>query len=324
MTVIRPKSATTIAICVALICACAGDKQSPLTGTVNVGFIESSDGIELFYGVYGSGEDTLYVIHGGPGLDHQYLLPDLEALEDSHTLIAYDQRGAGRSTVVADPSLLTLDAHLADLDAVRKYFGTDRAAFLGHSWGALLIARYALDYPERAAKLVLASPGPIRLHPYDEQFFPHVTAWMGDSELAELDKLMGAFENPDAEIRAACRDFFSLFKRGYFHDVEDPVALREMHGEFCTGTEDGIRNLWTVNSFTLESLGNHDWRYDFDKIDIPVLVITGVSDVFPVDNFLEWEAAFPNSELVLIESAGHYPHVEQPGYFFDTVGKFLR
>lgn len=38
---------------------------------------------------------------------------------------------------------------------------------------------------------------------------------------------------------------------------------------------------------------------------------------------LEWEAAFPNSTLVLIEAAGHYPQIEKPEQFFTVVRKFI-
>jgi proline iminopeptidase len=306
-----------------LTCACAGQDRLPKAEEVKEGFIESVDGVELFYRVYGSGEDTLFVVHGGPGLDHHYLLPDLEALKGSHTLITYDQRGSGRSTVVSDASLLHLDAHLADLEAVRQHFGIERAAFLGHSWGSMLTARYALSNPEHVSRLVLVSPGPIRKSPYDEEFLPRVTAWMGDAELAELESLRGAFADPNTDIRATCTAFFALFKRGYFHDSDDPEIVQRLRGDFCTGSEEGIRNLWTVNSLTVESLGNHDWRDDFREVDIPVLVITGTSDILPEGNVREWEAAFPNAELMLVEDAGHYPHVEQPEPFFNAIEEFL-
>jgi proline iminopeptidase len=212
-------------------------------------------------------------------------LPDLEALKGSLTLIAYDQRGSGRPTVVSDASLLHLDAHLADLEAVRQHFGLERAAFLGHSWGSMLTARYALSNAQHVSKLVLVSPGPIRKNPYDEEFFPRVTAWMGDAELSELESLRGAFADPNADIRVTCAAFFALFKRGYFHDPDDPEIVQRLRGDFCTGSEEGIRNLWTVNSLTVESLGNHDWRDDFRQVDMPVLVITGTSDILPMIRF---------------------------------------
>ncbi|MDR1335170.1 MAG: alpha/beta hydrolase [Holosporaceae bacterium] len=50
----------------------------------------------LFYEKFGSGEPII-IIHGGPGLDHSYLLPQMLELAKDHELIFYDQRGSGKS-----------------------------------------------------------------------------------------------------------------------------------------------------------------------------------------------------------------------------------
>lgn len=68
-------------------------------------FIQISDGVELYYQIMGSESDTLIMLHGGPGLNFDYLAPDLNPLIDSYTLIFFDQRGTCRSTIVTDPDL---------------------------------------------------------------------------------------------------------------------------------------------------------------------------------------------------------------------------
>jgi pimeloyl-ACP methyl ester carboxylesterase len=54
----------------------------------------------LFYEVVGTG-DPIFVVHGGPGLDHRYLRPGLDVLASSHALVYYDQRGTGRPAPIA-------------------------------------------------------------------------------------------------------------------------------------------------------------------------------------------------------------------------------
>ena len=95
------------------------------------------DGVRIFTKAIGSGEPIL-VIHGGPGLDHSYLLPQMEGLAKDHRLIFYDQRCSGRSQAGLDSNDVTLDAFLKDIDAVRAHYKIDRANVLGHSWGGLL------------------------------------------------------------------------------------------------------------------------------------------------------------------------------------------
>jgi proline iminopeptidase len=287
------------------------------------GYIHSVDNVNLYYRVAGSGPDTLVVIHGGPGLSIYYLAPDLESLTEKYTVIYYDQRSAGRSTMVIDSASLHIDRYLADLEEVRRYFGIDRMTLLGHSWGAVLGARYVRAYPDNVELLIMVSPGPIRYDPYDAMFFPRVTAWMDSTLRDEMESLHKKFVSGEGDILAVCHEFTDLFKRGYFYDPFDLETFGRMRGDICSAPEPALRNTWTVNALTLQSIGEWDWRDDYQDIDIPVHVITGMRDVFPVENFQEWEAAFPNSQLVLLERAGHYPHVERPEKFFRQIWEIL-
>ncbi len=301
----------------------AKDRKYGTSNVQTTGHIKSIDDIDLHYRIRGSGPDTLVVIHGGPGLSIGYLEPDLEALTEKYTLIYYDQRGAGRSTMIIDPDLLHIDKYIADIEAVRRHFGIDRLNLLGHSWGASLGARYVRAHPDNVSRLVMVSPGAVRIDPYDAMFFPRVTAWMDNSQLAEFASLHKTFVEGNGEILAVCRDFFNLFKRGYFYDPLDLETFARMRGDICSAPDQALRNSWMVNALTMQSLGEYDWRNDYEDIDIPVLVITGVRDIFPVENFHEWEGAFQNAQLVLLDSAGHYPHVERPDEFFLRVEEFL-
>ncbi len=293
--------------------------------SINVidGHIQSIDGVTLYYRVAGSGPDTLLVLHGGPGLHMDYIVPDLEPLSEQYTVIYYDQRSAGRSTMVIDSASLHIDRYIADLEEVRRYFGIDRLTLFGHSWGAVLGARYVREHPDNVSRLIMVSPGPIRYDPYDAMFFPRVTEWMDSTSLVELESLHKAFVAGEGDIVTVCREFTDMFKRGYFYDPFDLETFGRMRGDICSVPEPALRNTWTVNALTLQSIGEWDWRNDYQDIDIPVFVITGVRDVFPVENFHEWEAAFQNAQLVLLDRAGHYPHVERPEGFFQTVCEFL-
>ena len=68
--------------------------------------------------VSGREGDTVVVLHGGPFFSLGYIAADLEPLADRHVLLFYDQRGSGRSTLVADS--LSLDAR--HLGVVRRWY----------------------------------------------------------------------------------------------------------------------------------------------------------------------------------------------------------
>src|SRR5919205_1207105 len=122
------------------------------------GYIQTADGVRLFYKIVGSGTQTLVVVHGGPGNTMQSILPDLEPLAKNRRIIYYDQRGNGRSDLLKGSDKLTISKHVEDLEAVRAYFKLDKMALLGNSWGGLLIAYYAVAHPDRVERMILHSP----------------------------------------------------------------------------------------------------------------------------------------------------------------------
>ena len=54
----------------------------------------SVNGARLFYKAIGTGEPIL-ILHGGPGLDHTYFLPQMASLSTTHRFILFDQRASG-------------------------------------------------------------------------------------------------------------------------------------------------------------------------------------------------------------------------------------
>src|SRR2546421_4124493 len=92
-------------------------------------------------GEAGRGE-PLIMCHGGPGLWD--MTGSLSArLAGNFRVIRWDQRGCGRSERRGPYSMARC---VADLDAVRAQAAAQKPALFGHSWGATLALRYALDY----------------------------------------------------------------------------------------------------------------------------------------------------------------------------------
>lgn len=125
------------------------------------GMLAVSDGQRLYWEEWGTqdGVPAVY-LHGGPGgtlgqsaYRHAFDL-------DRTRLVAFEQRGSGRSTPHAsDPSLSWehhTTAHLvADLERLRVNRGIDQWIVNGVSWGSTLALAYAQRHPERVLGLVL-------------------------------------------------------------------------------------------------------------------------------------------------------------------------
>src|ERR1700704_5600266 len=144
--------------CIALLaCRSTASSTTPLVADAE-GRIPG-DGAALFYRVVGTGPDVLVMIHGGPGMDMGYMVPDFGPLAERHKLLFYDQRGGGRSGLLRDDATLyTMAHHVADLEALRRHFGLERMTLVAHSFGPAIAASYAIAHPERVARMIFMCP----------------------------------------------------------------------------------------------------------------------------------------------------------------------
>ena len=70
-------------------------------------------------------------------------------------------------------------------------------------------------------------------------------------------------------------------------------------------------------------LQNLDFWDRLPEIDAPVLIVHGADDPIPVEMVRELDASLPQSELVIVEGAGHFPFIERPGRFFGAIQRFV-
>ncbi|RIK35130.1 MAG: hypothetical protein DCC55_31275 [Chloroflexi bacterium] len=96
----------------------------------------------------------IVLISGGPGMP-DYLQP-VARLLGRYKTVTYDQRGTGASK--ATNGRYDVDAHIADLEAIRRHLGVEQIHLFGHSWGGLLAQLYATAHPQQVASLFLCSP----------------------------------------------------------------------------------------------------------------------------------------------------------------------
>jgi pimeloyl-ACP methyl ester carboxylesterase len=106
----------------------------------------------LSYEVSGSGEPVV-LIHAF-SVERRMWAPQIAALEGRYRVIRYDLRGHGRSAAPA-----AAYAPHDDLRSVLDALGVARAALVGLSAGSTLAIDFAIAYPDRVTRLVLASPG---------------------------------------------------------------------------------------------------------------------------------------------------------------------
>lgn len=111
-----------------------------------------------------SGQTPLVVMHGGPGIGHNYLV-NLIQLTAKHgvPVVLYDQLGTGLSTHLpekdGDTSFWTIELFISELENLIVALGIhDCFDLMGHSWGGMVVSRFAARRPKGLRRLVLVSP----------------------------------------------------------------------------------------------------------------------------------------------------------------------
>jgi len=278
------------------------------------GFI-GIEGGRLFYRVIGEGE-PVFIIHGGPGMDHTYLVSGMDTLYDSNRLVYYDQRGSGKSDAELNCESINMDNFVQDLEKLRKAFKYEKIALIGHSWGGLVAMEYALKYPSYVKALILMNSTPASTKGV-ERFYENL-----DLRLKPIsDKLATIESSTDFNLRnpEAISNYLHLILQKYFWDEKKCKLLPKT---ICRQT--------AANFATIGGLLENDYLSDFDireaikKIACPTLVVHGDCDPIPEKYADEIHQGIKGSQYFLIARCGHFPFIEQPYALFRMIKSFLK
>lgn len=254
-------------------------------------------GRQIWCGTYGDVEvaTPLLVLHGGPGLPHDYLQNLSRLTEEGHPVVFYDQLGCGKSDRPDDPELWSVDLFVDEVDAVRNALGLNSVNLLGHSWGGSLALEYMLAESKGVEKLVLHSP-------------------LLDSKLCaeEVERLKHSLplEASEQEFQDT---FFCRVKPTPEPLVQSFVGLSMQVHDVMWGPGDnatGKLKDWTV----LDRL---------DEIETPVLLVSGQHDEMTPRQMALADAALRNSRWVIFENSSHMAHLEEPEAYLSAVTDFL-
>jgi proline iminopeptidase len=271
-----------------------------------------TDQVDVGYETLGTRGTALPVIavNGGPGLSHVYMVQNdmWERIARKRLVVFYDQRGTGASKRVQPGAPQTMDAQVADLEAVRAQLGLDKVVLVGDSYGGLLSMAYASSHPEHVAKLVLSdSPGPswkkiVHVLP---QVFPDI-----EEQNSQERQKLGPMT--DAAAQAGLKNHFRMI----FYSPEKRDAYMSHMGDL--GFEPAVAE--AVSKATADL----DLSAKIAGFQFPVLVINGRYDM-NVAPLTAWELAhvIPGARLEIFEKSSHFPWYEEPDKYVAVLQDFL-
>lgn len=280
----------------------------------------SVEGAALYYREVGQGQPII-ILHGGPGFDHNYLLPDMDRLAEAFRLIYYDQRGRGKSAWNVQPAAVSLQSEMDDLEALRVHLRLEQAALLGHSWGGLLALEYAVRHPERVSHLVLMNTAPVSYEDF-QLFERHLSAREPtDAERMRVLESSAAFEEGDLETRAA---YYRLYFQPTLRPLEllDRLSARLQVGwtkESVLAARATTGRLWEETA----ELPEYNLLPQITRLRIPTLVLHGDYDFVPVACAAHIADAIPGARLVVLPNCGHFSYLEHPDEVRTTLSEFF-
>ena len=274
------------------------------------------DGARIFLRLVGSGE-PLVVVHGGPGMSHDYLAPQfIDLLANDYQLIFYDQRASGRSSGIDDTTRLTMSQFVGDLDILRKELKISRLNLLGHSFGGLLGMYYAISCPKNVDKLLLIDTSPAS---WGLNFFYFRKTIAGRQSEAERQELITISLESDFGTNPELMDrYLKLYFQPFF---KDPSLSQHL----ALGIDKNwVANFNVTNDFVWNDVGHYDIHDKLKYVKASTLVMHGDYSVISVDGAKAIAERIPRSELFVLNDVGHFPYIEDPQTFSKIVIDFLR
>ncbi len=246
--------------------------------------IKSHDGLDLYYEIQAVGADkpTLFFLHGvGGDLDAwrfiQNSLPD----QDFST-IAMDLRGHGHSGHPRSPENYQMANLVSDIITIIDQEKLEKIILIGHSFGAVVAYRFAIENPEKIEKLILISP--LFTSP---SYLKHPAA----------KKIAHKLTNFIAKVSPKpVRPGHSIYPVGKFHKDYEWAGL--------------IRTIFhnSLNSYLLSSklMIDIDDKMALEKLPEKTLIIAGAKDsIALLADTQRMQKRIPGSKLEVIPEANH-------------------
>lgn len=280
------------------------------------GYLDTVEGHEIYWEECGNPHGIPVVfLHGGPGGGCS---PAQRRLFDPsrYRIVLFDQRGCGRSRPHASLENNTTWHLVADIERLRVFFGIDKWAVFGGSWGSTLALAYAQTHPTRVTALMLRGIFTLRkaelLWYYQEGaswLFPDKWEdFQAPIPQAERGDMMAAYRkrlvSEDVTVRQEAALAWSLWEGRTLTLLPAPdIETQHEEADYALAFS-RIENHYFVHGGWLEE---GQLIRDVDRIrHIPTVIVQGRYDMAtPVRTAWDLHRAWPEAEFRLINAAGH-------------------
>jgi len=258
----------------------------------------------------------LFILHGGPGLPHNYLYT-LHKLYKDRTIIFYDQLGCGLSDRPDNISLWNIERFVEEVKIVVDTLNLKEFHLFGHSWGTMLALDYYLKYPLGIKTLIMASPVfDINLWIKDWNIYRRMLPKQIQEILLKGDKEKN-YKSSEYEMAV-----FKFYRHNVCRMHHWPDYLIE------AGKGQGLQSyntLWGINEFIVTgNLKNYLKSEKLTELKIPVLLTCGKYDGASPNTTEYYNSLIENSKIKVFNESAHMPHLEEEEAYLKELKLFLK
>ena len=276
--------------------------------------LTSFDGTELCYYVGGSGPAVVLANGlGGPVASYRHVL---EELGSGYKILSWDYRGLYGSRRPNDPSALSMNHHIRDMEVLMAAEGIEEAIVFGWSMGVQVGFEYYRRHPDQVAGLVMlcgVAGAPFTTLPGGPLAGSLVSPLMQMGKrharsVQRLSQLVGNWKGLIPLMQKAGMVAPSLDMDVFRGIVQDFAAMDiEVYCE------------------TMRQLGQHDASDVPPSVRVPTLLIAGDRDLMTPRAVSERiHSQIADCRLVVVEGGTHYTPVEFPVQVRAEIGSFLQ
>ena len=266
----------------------------------------SIGGTSLNYVDIGSGDRPAVVLVHGLAGQWQNWLENIPRLAQERRVVALDLPGFGLSEMPAER--ISIPGYGRVVDALCERLELEHVALVGNSMGGFIASEVAIQFPERAERLVLVSAAGISNASVLRA--PALTA----GRIATVITTHTAARHERLARRPMTRHAALAIVARYPGRLKaDLVYEGFLKGAGKPGFDDAFR-----------ACLEYDFRERLPEIGCPTLIVWGENDsILPVRDAQEFERLIPDSRKLVMEETGHIPQAERPDTFNRAVLDFL-
>jgi pimeloyl-ACP methyl ester carboxylesterase len=266
--------------------------------------VVTDDQVGLHVEVTGRGSPILF-IHEFAG-DHRSWEPQVRYFSRRHRCVTFSARGYPPSEVPEDPAAYSQERAVADAVAVIDALDIRKAHTVGLSMGGFAALHLARTRPDRVLSATIAGVG------YGSAY-ERRPAFQTECEI-----IARAFEEEGAE-QVSKR--YALGPARVQFAAKDPQGHAEFQEMLAQHSDIGSAN--TMRGFQRLRPSLYDFVEEFERMDVPVLVMVGDEDDGAIEGSLMLKRTIPTAGLAVFPKTGHTLNLEEPALFNVLVEQFI-